>query len=99
MKLVHYLVFSCLSFLLLAGFVYASDPVEKEKYVEITVAPGDTLWDLANKYDTSHHLSTNEFIDWVMDVNHLPNEKIVAGEKLVIPVLKSEADDMLAMNK
>ncbi|MCZ0754138.1 cell division suppressor protein YneA [Anoxybacillus sp. J5B_2022] len=99
MKLVHYLVFSCLSFLLLAGFVYASDPVQKEKYVEITVTPGDTLWELADKYRSSHHLSTNEFIDWVMDVNHLPNEKIVAGEKLVIPVLKSEADDMFAVSK
>ncbi|MCL6586412.1 MAG: cell division suppressor protein YneA [Anoxybacillus sp.] len=99
MKLIHYVVFSCLSFLLLAGFVYASDPVEKEKYIEITVTPGDTLWELANKYRDSHHLSTNEFIDWVMDVNHLPNEKIVTGEKLVIPVLKSEAENALVVSK
>ncbi|MBB5323568.1 LysM repeat protein [Anoxybacillus tepidamans] len=99
MKLIHYLVFSCLLFMLLAGFFYASDPVQKEKYIEITVTSGDTLWGLANEYRSSHHLSTKEFIEWVMDVNHLSDEKIVAGEKLVIPVLKSEADQTLVVSK
>ncbi|WP_027408803.1 cell division suppressor protein YneA [Anoxybacillus tepidamans] len=99
MKLIHYLVFSFLSFMLLAGFFYASNPVPKEKYLQITVTSGDTLWGLANEYRPSHHLSTDEFIEWVMDVNHLSNENIVAGEKLVIPVLKSEVNKGLVVTK
>ncbi|MBA2876443.1 cell division suppressor protein YneA [Thermaerobacillus caldiproteolyticus] len=98
-KLAHYIVFSILSFMLLAGFAYASKPIHKEDYLEITVTPGDTLWKLANKYRKSHQLSTNEFIEWVIDVNHLSSQQIMAGEKLVIPVLKSKADDPLVVSK
>jgi cell division protein YceG involved in septum cleavage len=98
-KLAHYIVFSFLSFMLMAGFLYASKPINKDDYLEITVASGDTLWELATKYHDSHHLSTREFIDWVIDVNHLSGQQIVAGEKLVIPVLKSEANKTLVVSK
>lgn len=85
--------------MLLSGFVYASHPIQKEKYLKITVESGDTLWGIANEYRSSHQLSTKEFIEWVMNVNHLPNEKIAAGEKLVIPVLKSKAEKKLVVSK
>ncbi|GMB09713.1 LysM domain-containing protein [Thermolongibacillus altinsuensis] len=99
MSKIHYVVFSVLSFSFLVALLYATEPVEKEKYVEITVSVGDTLWNLAEKYKNEHNLSREEFIKWVMDVNQLPNGQLVAGEKIVIPVLKSEYNEPLLAGK
>jgi hypothetical protein len=35
----------------------------------------------------------------VIDVNHLSSQRIVAGEKIVIPVLKSKEDKSLVVSK
>ncbi|RAK23485.1 LysM domain-containing protein [Anoxybacillus vitaminiphilus] len=98
-KLGHYVAFSILSLMLIGAFLYATKPVDKDDYMEITVSAGDTLWELAEKYRGSHNLSTHEFIEWVMDVNRLTNERIIAGEKIVIPVLKSEGEELVASNQ
>jgi LysM repeat protein len=99
MSKIHYIIFSVLSFIFLFTLLYATEPVEKEKYVEITVSAGDTLWNIAEKYENEHKLSKEEFIKWVIDVNQLPNEQIIAGEKIVIPVLKSEHSEPLLAGK
>jgi LysM repeat protein len=98
-KLMHYVTFSILSLMLIGSFLYATKPINKEDYMEITVSAGDTLWELAEKYSGSHNLSTHEFIEWVIDVNRLTNEQIMAGEKIVIPVLKSEGEELVASNQ
>ncbi|MGG3160445.1 cell division suppressor protein YneA [Geobacillus stearothermophilus] len=97
--LLHYVLFSFLFALVLAGFVYASSPVDKKEYVTITVAPGDTLWGLAKQYEQEHHMPPDEFIRWVVDVNHLPSPRLAAGEQIVIPVLKSKHGGSLAVNR
>ncbi|QOR85428.1 cell division suppressor protein YneA [Geobacillus stearothermophilus] len=97
--LMHYVVFSVLLALMLAAFVYASSPVDKKEYVTITVAPGDTLWGLAKQYEQEHHMPPDEFIRWVVDVNHLPSPRLAAGEQIVIPVLKSKHGGSLAVNR
>jgi cell division protein YceG involved in septum cleavage len=98
-KLAHYIAFSILSLMLIGAFLYATKPVSKEDYIEITVSAGDTLWELAEKYNDSHDLSTREFIEWVIDVNHLTDQQIVAGEKIIIPVLKSDVEELVATNQ
>jgi cell division protein YceG involved in septum cleavage len=95
----HYIIFSVLLFMVIGAFLYANKPIEKDKYMEITVASGDTLWKLAKKYEEQHQLSTTEFVNWVIDVNHLSSQRIVAGEKIVIPVLKSKEDESLVVRK
>jgi len=97
-QLCHYLAFSVLSIMLIAAFLYVSEPVNKDEYIEITISSGDTLWQLAEQYSESHKLSTKEFINWVMEVNNLTTQRIVAGDKIVIPVLKSDAEELLASN-
>ncbi|MBB3867766.1 cell division suppressor protein YneA [Parageobacillus toebii NBRC 107807] len=96
---VHYIIFSALLLMVIGAFLYANKPLEKDKYMEITVASGDTLWKLAKEYEGQHQLSTTEFINWVIDVNHLSSQRIVAGEKIVIPVLKSKEDKSLVVSK
>jgi cell division protein YceG involved in septum cleavage len=96
---VHYIIFSALLLMVIGAFLYANKPIEKDKYMEITVASGDTLWKLAKEYEEQHQLSTAEFINWVIDVNHLSSQRIVAGEKIVIPVLKSKEDKSLVVSK
>jgi hypothetical protein len=95
----HYLIFSSLLFMVIGALFYANKPVEKDRYMEVTVASGDTLWKLAKEYKDRHRLSTEEFINWVVDVNHLSGQRIVAGEKIVIPVLKSKEGKQLAVNQ
>ncbi|NNU82687.1 cell division suppressor protein YneA [Geobacillus sp. BMUD] len=97
--LLHHFLFSFLFALVLAGFVYASSPVDQKEYVTITVAPGDTLWGLAKQYEEEHGLSPNEFIRWVMEMNHLSSSRLTAGEQIVIPVLKSKQGGSLAVNR
>ena len=96
---VHYIIFSALLLMVMGAFLYANKPIEKDKYMEITVASGDTLWKLAKEYEGKHQLSTTEFINWVIDVNHLSSQRIVAGEKIIIPVLKSKEDEALVVSK
>ncbi len=71
----------------------------KKEYVAITVAPGDTLWGLAKQYEQEHHMPPDEFIRWVVDVNHLPSPRLAAGEQIVIPVLKSKQGGSVAVNQ
>ncbi|AGT31643.1 peptigoglycan-binding protein LysM [Geobacillus genomosp. 3] len=97
--LMHYLVFSALLALTLAAFVYAGSPVDRNAYMTVTVAPGDTLWGLAKQYEGEHGLSPNEFIRWVVEVNHLLSSRLTAGEQIVIPVLKSKQDGSLAVRR
>ncbi|BBW96573.1 cell division suppressor protein YneA [Geobacillus sp. FSL W8-0032] len=96
---VHYLVFSVLMTLFTAAFIYAGSPVDKQEYVTVTVASGDTLWGLAKQYEQEHGLSPDEFIRWVVEVNHLRSSRLTAGEQIVIPVLKSKRGGSLAANQ
>jgi len=84
--------------MLIIAFLYVSKPIDKDEYLEITISSGDTLWKLAEQYNESHNLSTHDFINWVMEVNKLSTQHIAAGEKIIIPVLKSEAKDLVASN-
>ncbi|KFL15809.1 peptigoglycan-binding protein LysM [Geobacillus stearothermophilus] len=97
--LMHYVVFSVLLALMLAAFVYAGDPVDPNEYMTVTVASGDTLWGLARQYEEEHGLTPGEFIRWVVEVNHLPDPRLTAGEQIVIPVLKSKHGGSLAVNR
>ncbi|MGG6431844.1 cell division suppressor protein YneA [Anoxybacillus sp. D401a] len=96
---IHYAVMFLFSVLFVWAFLHVTQSVDKQKYVEITVSAGDTLWGLADKYKHEHQLSHEQFIQWVMSVNDRSDERLIIGEKIVIPVLKSNSKNQLVANR
>lgn len=96
---IHYVMMILFSALFVWAFLHVTQSVDKEKYVEITVSAGDTLWELADKYKHEHRLSHQQFIEWVMEVNRRSDDRLIVGEKIVIPVLKSNGENQLVANK
>jgi predicted Zn-dependent protease len=55
-----------------------------ERFAHVTVASGDTLWSLADRYTPSGE-DVQSTIDRIMDVNGLASATVVPGEHLKIP--------------
>ncbi|KFZ41735.1 cell division suppressor protein YneA [Anoxybacillus flavithermus] len=96
---IHYVMTVLFSVLFVWAFLHVTQSVDKERYVEITVSAGDTLWEIADQYKHEHQLSRQQFIEWVMKVNGRSDDQLIVGEKIVIPVLKSNHENQLVANK
>lgn len=61
-------------------------------YTKITVAAGDTLWDIADDYmDENAYRNKNSYIAEVRSINHLGEEEtIYAGQTLIVPYYSPE---------
>lgn len=58
-----------------------------EKYVEYTVSYGDTLWDIASKYQVKDYDIRNVILE-IQDRNKLKNDVIRYGQVLEVPIYK-----------
>jgi hypothetical protein len=76
-------------FLFTLFFSLQSDKENVNHYLSVTVSSGETLWDLAGRYETDS-LTKTEFIDWIETHNDLQAEALKPGEKIVIPVVKGQ---------
>lgn len=61
-------------------------------YTSVTVAAGETLWELADSYvDYDYYKSKNSYIAEVQQINHLDEQgSIAAGQVLILPYYSSE---------
>lgn len=65
--------------------------VSYKYYTSIMIESGDTLWTLAEEYgDDIHYDSVSDYINEVMQINHLNTEQINAGEYLIVPYYSTE---------
>lgn len=55
-----------------------------EAYEQIDIEHGDTLWSLAENYRVK--MDKQDWIALVKKVNHLQNENIVSGQRLLVPI-------------
>lgn len=58
---------------------------EAKYYTSILIQNGDTLWKFAQEYMGDHYESESAYVREVMKINSLKEEKIIAGQHLVIP--------------
>ena len=63
------------------------DQLKFKYYTQVTVAYGETLWNLSDSYiDYEEYKNKNEYITEVQSINHLSEENdIRAGQTLIVP--------------
>ena len=66
-----------------------NEDVSYKYYTSIEVSYGETLWSIADEYACAEYDSLNEYVDEVMQINHLKEDIIFAGQYLVIPYYSS----------
>lgn len=59
-----------------------------KSYITITVKPHDTLWDLANLYMNTDFYNQDSYIKEVVNMNHINNFQIYAGDCLTLPIVE-----------
>lgn len=78
------LIFLSLFFLLC---IYNNKVIE-ENYLRITVNYGDTVWMIADEFESFHEYSHMDFIKRVEKLNNIDASLITPGQELVIPIQK-----------
>ena len=63
----------------------------QDNYLKITVAEGDSLWDISDQFASQHELSNKEFVAWIKKHNEIDEDRIFPGEEIIIPVSKEES--------
>lgn len=63
------------------------DQLKFKYYTQVTVAYGESLWDLSDEYiDYEEYKNKTEYIEEVQSINHLSEEdSIRAGQMLIVP--------------
>ncbi len=67
------------------------EDVSYKYFTSIQIKAGDTLWSLADRYaDELHYASQDQYIAEVMEINHMKDENIYAGNYLIVPYYSAE---------
>lgn len=61
------------------------DEIFYKYYTSIEVSYGETLWSIADEYACAEYDSINDYVDEVMQINHLDEDTVLAGQFLIIP--------------
>ena len=72
-----------------------AEDTEKEPmykyYANIEIQKGDTLWEIAEKYrNPDYYKSRKDYINEVMNINHMTTDSLTAGEKIIVPYYSPE---------
>ena len=67
-----------------------SSSVYYKYYKSICVEEGDTLWSLAKENMHGQYKNTSAYVKEVMNMNAMSDDKIIAGEYIVIPYYSEE---------
>ncbi len=75
-----------------------SEPEAYLYYQNVKLTSEDTLWDLAETYmNTTTAKETKEAVEIIKSVNALDNDKIYAGDQLVIPLSENDNTDNISI--
>lgn len=67
------------------------EDVSYKYFTSIQIKAGDTLWSLADRYaDEAHYASQDQYIAEVMEINHMTDKDIYAGNYLIVPYYSAE---------
>ncbi len=57
-----------------------------EKYMNVKIEQGDTLWELSRKFKENHTFTSDAFVKWVESNNGVKADQLQPGDSVVIPV-------------
>ena len=78
------LVLVLVSIFVFSSFADAHNDRQKY-YTSVYIENGDTLWELSETYCSVEYNNREEFIDEVMQLNHLTSNDIHSGNYLIVP--------------
>lgn len=64
--------------------ILAKDTEKTVFYKNITIENGDSLWSIAEEYKTDICESTDEYVQYLKELNHLKSSRIYYGDKLIV---------------
>ncbi len=67
-----------------AGASTASETSATQSFITVTVAPGDTVWSLANRVGDGS--DAGALVSAIIEINSLGNGDLSAGQKIRIPL-------------
>jgi uncharacterized membrane protein YgaE (UPF0421/DUF939 family) len=60
-------------------------------YTNVEIQKGDTLWEIADTYmDTAHYRSRNDYMNEIMNINHMTSDRLITGQKIIVPYYSEE---------
>ncbi|MDE5679588.1 MAG: LysM peptidoglycan-binding domain-containing protein [Lachnospiraceae bacterium] len=68
----------------------SDEPVSYKYYTSIEISYGDSLWSIADKYAGKEYATADDYVHEVMEINHLKEASLIAGQYLVIPYYSTE---------
>ncbi|PLT28138.1 cell division suppressor protein YneA [Peribacillus deserti] len=80
----HTYTISFLAIIFVFSLVFLQKSEETYKSSTVTVAEGDTLWTIAERYETND-LPMEKMISWIEENNNISNGVIRAGDEIMIP--------------
>lgn len=57
-------------------------------YITIIINENDTLWDLAIEYANTDYYNINEYIDELIMINAIKDNRIYSGNKIMLPIIE-----------
>lgn len=84
-KKIFYLLLLICIFTSSTAFIFAKDSTKPTYYESVVISSGDTIYDIATKYNTSN-MDTYKYIDLIADFNLIDRDKIYIGDTLIIPI-------------
>lgn len=93
-----FLLSLCIMFGIGVGFgtllTRAEEPKQEPSYkyyANIEIQSGDTLWEIADTYmDSVHYMNRKDYINEVMNINHMVTDHLISGQKIIVPYYSSE---------
>lgn len=82
----YVIILIILSFVTAFVLAFQFDSFKQNKYIEVTVMEGDSIWKIADDYSDMHSLSNEQFVHWVERHNSIEGDLILPGDKVIIPV-------------
>ncbi|MBM7692140.1 LysM repeat protein [Peribacillus deserti] len=80
----HTYTISFLAIIFIFSLIFLQNSEEKYKSATVTVAEGDTLWTIAERYETDD-LPKEKMISWIEENNKINNGLIRTGDEIKIP--------------
>ena len=81
------LIITVVSFLtIIAAKASVRERNDETQYINLSICDGDSLWVIASKYKKEDK-NIREYINEIKNLNGMKNDKLITGEKIVIPIM------------